>query len=325
MAEQRTESQGFYEMLWDCDHCGASGLLAKSQRHCAVCGAKQNPDKRYFPKEGEARRVEGHHYEGADRQCPACAAPQSLRSHNCTNCGAELVGAQQVRAFGALPMAGAQPAAAPPGPRRRWVLPLVLALVAAAGFGIWYRFIRKRSELMEVTAHRWERVIPVEELRELSEDGWRDAMPSDARPISCYQKQRSTKRIEDGEECHNEKEDRGDGTFEVVKKCSPTYREEPVKDEWCSYRVVRWKELPEAALRTQGAGLTPTSPTGAPPQNAAQILGARRSRPMRESLILELGKQRCEVSEAVWRKHADGVKLKVQVRASSGALVCSSL
>ena len=52
MGQEREESQGYFEMLWDCDHCDARGLLAKSQRHCANCGAPQNPDKRYFPQPG---------------------------------------------------------------------------------------------------------------------------------------------------------------------------------------------------------------------------------------------------------------------------------
>lgn len=325
MAESRTESQGFYEMLWDCDHCGTCGLFAKSQRHCPECGAKQNPDKRYFPKEGEERPVVGHHYEGADRQCAACSAPQSARAKNCTNCGAPLEGAQQVRALGAIPMSGARPAPVAPRKSKRWVLFVVLAVLFAGGFGIWYRFIRKRDALVTVTGHRWERVIPVEEYRELDESGWRDAMPRDARPTSCYQKQRSTKRVADGEECHNEKQDRGDGTFEVVKKCSPKYREEPVEDEWCTYRVRRWKEVDEAAVRASGAGMSPSSPAGAPPQDAPQVVGSRRARPMREKLILELGKQHCEVSDAVWKKHADGAKVKVQVRASSGSIVCDTL
>src|SRR5688572_33143594 len=95
--EERVESQGFYEMLWDCDHCETKGLLGKSQRHCPECGAKQNPDKRYFPKEGEAKRAEGHSYVGSDRSCPACNAPQSAKSHNCTHCGAPLDGSAEVK------------------------------------------------------------------------------------------------------------------------------------------------------------------------------------------------------------------------------------
>ena len=67
MGEIRTQSEGHFEMLWDCEHCGTKGLLGLSQRYCAECGAPQNPDKRYFPKEGEAKIVDGHRYDGADR------------------------------------------------------------------------------------------------------------------------------------------------------------------------------------------------------------------------------------------------------------------
>src|SRR5262245_40148949 len=100
-------------MLWDCDYCGTKGLLAKSQRHCPECGGKQNPDKRYFPKEGEERRVEGHKYEGADRTCSACGAPQSALAKNCTNCGAPLEGAAQVQ--------GVATPVAPKKPTRWWI------------------------------------------------------------------------------------------------------------------------------------------------------------------------------------------------------------
>ena len=318
--QERTESQGFYEMLWDCDHCETKGLLAKSQRHCPECGAKQNPDKRYFPKEGEERRVDGHRYEGADRACPACAAPQSARANNCTNCGAPLTGAAEVLGIAARMMAE------PPKKKRRWWIPvLIVAVIGLAIFGIWYRFIRKRSATLAVTGHRWERVIPIEEYNDYREDGWRDQVPADARSVACQKKERSTRQVADGEECHDEKQDKKDGTFEVVKKCKPKYRSEPVEDDWCSYHVLRWKELPGSALRASGAGLTPTSPKGAPPANIPPIVGARRGGAERQSLTLDLGDQHCDVSEATWRKYKDGDRAKVEVRASSGAVVCDTL
>src|SRR5690606_14214085 len=127
------------------------------------------------------------------------------------------------------------------------------------------------------------------------------------------------------EECRDEKQDRKDGTFEVVKKCKPKYRYEPVEDDWCSFRVRRWKELASGAARSSGTGLEPTSPTGLPPANAAPVIGARRAGTQRETLTLEFGDQRCAVSDATWRKYKDGDQAKVQVRASSGAIVCDSL
>lgn len=317
MAEERTESQGFYEMLWDCDHCETKGLLAKSQRHCAECGAKQNPDKRYFPEEGEARRVDGHKYEGADRTCPACNAPQGSAASHCTHCGAPLDGAHEVKGV-AMPIAMKR--------RRRWWIPvLIIAVIGLAIFGIWYRFIRKRSETMTVTAHRWERVVPIERFDDYPEAAWRDQRPADALGGTCLRRQRSSTQIPDGETCRNEKQDRKDGTFEVVKKCTPKFRSEPVFDDWCSFHVRRWRALPGAEVRASGTGLQPASPAGAPPAEVQPVIGARRAGAMRETLTLELGDQRCDVDAVTWRKHADGVTVTVEVVASSGKLVCSSL
>lgn len=317
MPQQREESQGFYEMLWDCDHCETKRLLAKSQRHCPECGAKQNTDKRYFPKEGEAQRVEGHQYEGSDRWCPACQAPQSARARNCTHCGSPLDGASEIRGIAA-------PVAPQRVRRRRWWIPVVvIALIAAIIFSIWYRFIRKREATMTVTAHRWERSIGIDQFDEHREQAWRNEMPSDARMAACHRKERSTKQVPDGEDCRIVQEDRRDGTFEKVKKCTPKYRSVPVDDDWCSYTVRRWKEIDR--VRQSGTGLSPAWPTTAPPAGVVESIGARRAGKRTEKLILDFGAQSCDVADAVWRKHADGAKLSVDVRASSGDIVCSSL
>lgn len=316
MQQQREESQGFYEMLWDCDHCGAKGLLSKSQRHCPECGAKQNPDKRYFPKEGEEQRIDGHKYEGSDRACPACKAPQSARAHNCTHCGSPLDGAAEVRGIAAV-------APQPVKKRRWWILVVVLVLIAAIIFAIWYRFIRKHEATVTITAHRWERSIGVDKYDEHLEQAWRNEMPSDARSSTCHRKERSTKQVPDGEDCKIVQQDKKDGTFEKVKKCTPKTRAEPVEDDWCNFTVRRWKEIDR--VRATGTGLTPAWPADPAPATAADMIGARRAGKRTEKLILDFGKQNCDVAEAVWRKHADGAKLKVDVRASSGEIVCSSL
>ncbi len=321
MAEQRVESEGHFEMLWDCDHCGAKGLLGLSQRFCAECGAPQNPVKRYFPKEGEQKRVDGHNYEGADRQCPSCNSAMGAKAKNCTQCGAPMDGsAREVQAI-AAPVT-----TAPKKPRRWWILGVVLGVLVLIIFGIWWRFIRTKEVEMVVTEHRWSREIAIEEFKFLSESEWRDHVPTDAESRTCFRKERSTRQVKTGrEDCKTERKDKKDGTFESVKKCTPVYASEPVYDDWCTYTVRRWKQID--AAKTSGTGMSPAwSTTSLPPADTAAALGAKRQGKRTESLIIRFGEQSCDdVSDATWRKYADGKKAKVEVHASSGDIVCGSL
>jgi hypothetical protein len=314
--EERVETQGFYEMLWDCDHCDTKGLLGKSQRHCANCGAKQNPDKRYFPEQGSAQRVDGHKYSGSDRTCPACSAPQSAQATHCTHCGSSLDGATEVR--------GVVTQVAPKPPRKLWPIFAVIAAVVLVIFSIWYFFIRTKEAKMTVTAHRWERAISVEEFADRQDSAWQNEVPRDARLVTCHREERSTRQVKDGEDCRLERVDKKDGTFEELKKCRPTYRSEPVYDERCSFTIRRWQEVDR--VRLVGNGIAPVWPSqNVPPQQAMEALGARRAGKRIEKLVLELGKQSCEVSEAVWRKYKDNTAYAVEVRARSGEVVCKSL
>lgn len=316
---ERSESLGHYEMLWDCEYCGTTALLAKSQRHCANCGGKQNPDKRYFPKEGEEKKVDGHRFEGTDRYCPACAQPMGRTALNCTNCGSPLEDGQDVKRI-AAPQ---KPVAKKP---RSWIkILIVLGIIALVVFLIWFFFIRTKEATMQVTGHTWSRAIAVEEFGEQRDSDWRDRMPSDARFPSCHRKQRSTRQVDTGkEDCRIEKKDNGDGTFEQVKKCKKIYRSEGVDDDWCTYTVLRWREV--TAVKTSGSDMNPAWPTsGLPPATAASSIGARRQGKKTETLTLQFGSQSCEVSDPVWRKYKSGQKVKVEVRARSGDIVCSSL
>ena len=323
MGQEREESQGYFEMLWDCDHCDARGLLGKSQRHCANCGAPQNPAKRYFPKEGEQVRVDGHTYEGADRACPACSAPQSARANNCTRCGSVLDGGAEVR--GVVDAASAAPAAAPARPRRRRrIWPVVLGVLVLLGGGIWWRCIRSQSAQVVVSGHRWTRAVAIEEFNERREEAWRNEVPLEAGLPICRDRQRSTHQVEDGEECHNERRDKKDGTFEQIKKCKPKFRSEPVMDAWCQFTARRWK--PATEVKAAAAGMSPAWPDNLPPGDTPAALGARRQGKRTETLTLEFtGHGSCDVSEPVWRKYSDGQKLTVEVRASSGDVVCGGL
>jgi hypothetical protein len=320
MGQEREESQGFFEMLWDCDHCDTRGLLGKSQRHCANCGAPQNPAKRYLPKEGEERRVDGHLFEGADRHCPACNAPQSARAHNCTNCGSVLDGAVDVRGVSDAPSAAPSPAPR----RRRRIWPFIVGAIAILGFGIWFKCIRSQEAQVTVSGHGWTRVIAIEEFNERREEAWRNEVPIEASFPTCRERQRTTRQVQDGEECHTERRDKKDGTFEQVKKCKPKTRSEAVMDSWCTYTARRWKAVED--LKASGAGMSPAWPNNAPPADTPAQLGARRQGKRTETLTLEFaGHGSCDVGEPVWRKYSDGQKLTVQVRASSGDVVCASL
>jgi hypothetical protein len=314
MSTERVESEGFYEMLWDCDHCGTKGLLGKSQRHCPECGAPQNPDTRYFPSPEQQKKVDGHSYEGADRHCPACNMPMAAKAKNCTKCGSPLDGGKEVRGV-VTPVASNKP--------RRRIWPFVLAGLVLVVVLIWWFFLRTRDAEVTIAAHRWERVVTIEQYGDYEESAWRDQVPADASFPVCSRRQRSTRQVQDGEECRTERIDRKDGTFEQVKRCKPKYRSEPVDDDWCTFRIRRWK--PVDAVKAAGTGLAAAWPAQLPAADAPATLGAKRAGARKETLTLQIGSDTCDVSAATWNKYKDGQKVKVEVRARSGKVVCSSL
>jgi hypothetical protein len=318
MSGPREESLGHYEMLWDCPHCDTKKLLGKTHRHCPHCGAPQDASKRYFPSDADKIRVEDHQFTGTDRSCGSCGTPQSAKAEHCGQCGAPLSDAK------AVPLVSERPAAAP-RPKRNYLW-WILAALLVGGFLIWFQCIRTKSVGMVVTGHRWTTAIEVEEYREVSDEAWRDEIPTGARHVSCHTAQRSTRSVPDGETCRDERVDKGDGTFEVIRKCTPKTREVPVNDQRCRFQIDRWTKVDE--LKQEGQGLTTTWATMRPsPVQSGQ--GARREGARRAVYILELndGKRprTCEVSEATWRKLADRQNIKADVRAGSGELVCSSL
>jgi hypothetical protein len=200
----------------------------------------------------------------------------------------------------------------------------VLLVVALLGVAIWWRCIRTQEAQVTVAGHRWQRVVAIEEFNERQEEAWRNEVPVEASVPICHDRQRSTRQVEDGEDCHTERRDKKDGTFEQVKKCKPKYRSEPVMDSWCRFSARRWKAVDE--VKASANGLSPAWPTDVPPGDTPATPGAKRQGKRTETLTLEFtGHGSCDVSDPVWRKYTDGQKVTVEVRASSGEVACSSL
>ncbi len=313
-----------FEMLWDCEFCETKGLLAKTQRCCPECGGKQNADKRYFPKEGEEVKVDGHKYEGADRYCPACQNPQGAAGKNCTNCGSPMDGSAVVKGV-EIPE--------PPKPKKSklWILFVVLGIGAIIGIVLGVRHCNRTKDAGgKVLAHAWERTVGIDEYKDNKEEKWRNEIPSDARLVVCHQAQRSTKSIGTGEKkCKTRRVDNKDGTGRTEDyDCKEVMKSEPVMDDKCSFTVTKWMEVDKKI--STGAGTAITDPPGLPANTGTNTYGAKRVGRRSDVHYLDLdvagvGKQRCEVSDAAWKKYADGATATVKVKVSSNNVDCDSL
>jgi membrane protease subunit (stomatin/prohibitin family) len=348
------EAEKVYEMLWDCKYCGTRKNLGLSHRCCPNCGAAQDPTARYFPADNEKVAVQDHPYAGADAVCPACRETNGAACKCCRNCGSPMDGskavatrADQVHALGAFAGDSAQaaraefyggappPPAVPPPPEKKtnwlaWVGGIgCLGVVVIAVLVALVMFFTKREAALEVTGHSWERSIEIESYGKVRESDWCSNMPSGAREVSRTKAERSTRKVQDGEECKTRKKDRGDGTFKETKECTPKYREEPVMDDKCSYDVTKWSRS-----RTETAkGSSTTEPRAWPPTNLTRTgtcEGCEREGKRSEVYKVTFREPpktetyECGFPEAKWASYQKGSKWKGGIR-SLGGLDCGSL
>lgn len=319
-------------MFWDCEFCGATALLGKTNRFCPQCGAPQNPDKRYFPPPGKEVRANTT-YEGTDKACPACQTPNGAKANNCRNCGSPLDGSKDVRKLAdrvegqSAPAAKAATAPAPKKASRAWLW--ILGGVGAVASMCLTTMLWTKQSTVTVAGHAWSRTIEVEAFGPVQDSAWCDAMPSDAYGVSRRREQRGTEKIADGEVCKTRDVDRGDGTFERREECSPKYKEKPVYDDKCSFTVDRWKVA--RTERAQGDALAPEPQW--PPVRLARTgscRGCEREGARKEHYEVKLttkdGKSdACELPQARWAGFATGRELPVKVRVLGGGVDCSTL
>lgn len=334
MAEQ------YFEMLWDCGQCSTHGLLGKAQRHCPMCGAAQDPAKRYFPEEGKEVQAQGHQFVGADWRCSFCSAPNSASAAFCVECGGPKEGAKAVATItdaannaarsgvSAASHTPASSATAPLSGVRWWKIALTLLLAGVAVMA--YLFFSKHEETVQVVNKTWSREVDVEQFTAVRTSDWCDALPAGAYQVSRTREQRSTRQVPDGQDCHDVRSDKGDGTFSKTRECTPRYRDEPVYDDKCSYRINRWQVARTA--RAQGdARLAPAWPTPVLSNNlvAGNTLGAERLGSQREHYRVQLQSKKdkqwaCDLPPSQWETLAEGTSVVLKVRGIGGA-DCSTL
>lgn len=315
-----------FEMVWDCRYCGSKKLLGLTHRHCPSCGAAQDPSGRYFPPDHEKVAVQNHQYVGADVVCRYCGAASSKKAHNCGQCGAALSeGAPATpRALLLEPTAfgGSTP---PPRPLWKFLVPslCLLAVAVVVTLLVW-----KKDERLVVASRAWERTIDVERLGPTRESAWCDELPANAESVSRHRVQRGTTQVPDGEDCRLQKQDRGDGTFQETRVCTPKHKSEPAYADKCDFVRVKWTR--QRQERAEGTASSPV------PHWPALSLGAPCSEPgceregaRAESYTVVLkdvagGTYRCNLPENAWSSYVEGKSYQAKIRAL-GTLDCASL
>lgn len=323
-------SELVYEMLWDCRYCGGRKLLGLTHRHCPNCGAAQDPNARYFPHESEKVAVQNHEFVGADIACRYCNAASSKRAHHCGQCGAPLaegsaVSSQTVPGV-AQPLLGSSAPVPPRRPAWKVFVPVLLLVAVSAGAVL---LLWKKDHTFVVAARSWQRSIPIERLAPVKESAWCSELPADASSVTRRREQHGTRPVADGEDCHVQKKDQGDGTFKEERVCVPKHKDEPVYDDKCSFVLVKWSQ--QAEQRAEGsAGSAPHWPTLVLQRTGCAEPGCEREGARRESYTVQLKDDtgegyRCDFPEKVWEKFDEGKRYPGKLRALVGTLDCSSL
>ncbi|RME25114.1 MAG: zinc ribbon domain-containing protein [Deltaproteobacteria bacterium] len=318
----RKRELGRYQMLWDCPFCGAEKLLGIDHRHCPGCGAPQDPERRYFPPEGEEIAVEDHPFHGADKLCPACSSPNAAIAGFCVNCGSPLGEAATAKKVDEAPPPLPTDDAPDKKRKRGCALPLVLlvfvgAFIACVGIFLW-----KKEAPATVTGHTWERTIEVERYTTVEDSAWRDEVPTGARIQECHKEQRGTERVQDGETCRTVKKDNGDGTFTKVEECEPKYVDKPVQDDRCTYELDQW--VTDRTERATGNSVADTPHWPEVTLSPKEREGQRTERYV-VTFDVEGDDASCSTSQERWQSLAVGSRWTAKVGVITDTIDCDHL
>ena len=305
------QGEKIFEMLWDCSYCSTKGLLAKTNRFCPGCGAKQDTNARYFPDESSKVEAVNHIFEGADKVCPACNTASSAKASHCYACGSSLDKASSVRLkddTNEEKKPVQQPNMEKKGMSKGKIADILL-VVGIVVFAVLSQ-IKKDIEVKVVT-QSWTTSIQIEKFEENFKSGKCDSLPAGAFNVvqtSSYQ-----------DNCRTEKKDRGDGTFSEKKVC------DEVRE--CDYKIRAWEKR---QIETRTGGLQ--DPITWPVTNVTggECIGCtregERKRKYKVGLSANNGKSyECVyLSDEIWKKLNQGSSYKTRVN-MLGSVECENL
>lgn len=263
---------GYVELEWTCPNCGTKnpGMM----KTCHTCGSPQPENVQFGADEQQGMMTDAQKIaqaqKGADIHCPFCGTRNPVDAHTCSQCGGDLTGGAQrvsgtviggavnpVQAGKNAPSVATQnPGSAKASKFRVWMLlPVgVIALALCALLGFLFLHTDKTSGTVQSVG--WERVIPIEALRNVSGEDWRDALPEDAKILSCdlkYRTRQDSPAANATEVCSTELVDKGNGAADVVETCSYD-----VYADYCKYTAQEWQQVDKTVAH--GNDLQPSWP-----------------------------------------------------------------
>lgn len=345
------------EGAWDCPHCGRKKNRGP-KKFCGGCGAPRGEDVRFYLPEGAREVTDEAELQrariGPDWICPYCEGDNPADNAFCSGCGAPRDGAKTRQVVEHRNPPPIPPAATPPpvplvspagGPAAKSGVLQKGCGIGCVGLvlvvGLLMFLGRAREAALTVEGLHWERTIPVEALRTVTEEAWEDQVPAGARVLSRNREIRGYNQVQIGTETKTRTvservqvgtesvkvgtRDLGNGYFEDVYEDRPVYEnqsseetyEEPVyrKDPIYAFKV-RYEIDKWGPAREEKATAEDHSPEWPDPRLADnEREGARKE--TYEVRFVDADGDRFvyrPADEAEWRSFAAGSAVRAEVR-----------
>jgi hypothetical protein len=138
-----------------------------------------------------------------------------------------------------------------------WVaIPVAVLALGACCVLAAFLFFHTEKYAGTVESAQWQRIVPIEELRDVTRQDWEDEVPQGAKTLSCdlkYRTRQDSPAANATEVCSTQLVDKGNGAAEVVEDCS--YE---VYDNYCKYTAQEWQQVDKSS--SQGNDLNPYWP-----------------------------------------------------------------